>query len=202
MPIELVKRLDKRSKILADYKLVFKDLPELYARCEAAFQLYQTFRDKIFNELSKFYELKGLFAGLNLAIPQVNRQKEVIKSLIKDERLDPMMGKRSINDLAQASIYIASESGSKQSEKDVLAGQLEGYFSAANMALDTIELSITNFKQQLAMEDEDEEWRERSQTIHSDNDETDESQTSSAVLDINIQDNGNGEAKEQIEQPA
>jgi len=160
MPLKLIDHLDKKAAKSVDFRRLLAPAPVSLQRAENAYKMFYRFRGKILEEAPGLYELKGLVAGYGAFEAVLRRHRERVKEEIKQERIEPEVGKPVIQELFSAWGSGKEEMNAKRDELSRLAGKLDGYYWAANTALEEIEDTIAHFQQTERMQD-DEDWSGR-----------------------------------------
>lgn len=162
MPLRLIAKLDEVRDRVVSFREILADTPDSLARAEAHWVAYEEARAKIFDEVPKLYELRGIVAGLQLAVPSIRGRQEEVKREVEEERISSEAAKVALTVLSAATVSVVSAKDTRRSELARVAGQIDGIFWSAHAALNRISDVLRHFDESVRREDgEDDDWTGR-----------------------------------------
>ena len=161
MPLKLLANLDAALLALGDYRAELATAPVLLDRAETSVRVFRGIRTQLAEAAPNLHELKGVAAGLRQAGPIVQQHIEIVKQRVKDEKLDPTLGKELIQVLAAAVLSVREAGEARTVELNRAAGKVDGLNIAAASALGDVTATILAFRRAKEAEGEEEDWSGR-----------------------------------------
>lgn len=159
MPLKLLAQLDAAMLGIGDYQHELTDAPVLLDRAETSIRVFKEIRAKLAELAPTLHELKGVAAGFRQADPIVRQHSEIVKQKVKDEQLDPALGKELVAIVSAAAFSLREAAEVRTGELNRLAGKVDGLYLAAKTAF--AELTNVLDSARRAKEEESEDWSGR-----------------------------------------
>lgn len=162
MPLKLISHLDAAVLGVGDYKRELADAPVLLDRAETAIRVFREIRAKLVELAPTLHELKGVAAGLRQADPIARQHSEIVKQKVKDEQLDPALGKELIAIVSAAALSLREAAEVRTGELNRLAGKVDGLYLAAITAFSELTSVLDAARRAKEVEKEEaEDWSGR-----------------------------------------
>ena len=161
MPLKLIAQLDAGLLALGDYKRDLAEAPVLLDRVETSVRVFRGIRAQLAEAAPNLHELKGLAAGLRQAGPIAQQHIEIVKAKVRDEKIEPELGKELVGVLAAAVASLHEAAEARTQELTRLAGRLDGLYAAAKSALQEATAARQALERAAEREAEAEDWSGR-----------------------------------------
>jgi len=161
MPLKLLAQLDAKLAALGDFHRELADAPVLLDRAETSVRVFRGIRAKLAEAAPNIHELKGLSAGIRQAAPIVQQHAEIVKQRVKDEKMDPALGKELVGVIAAAINSLREGAEARTVELHRAAGKVDGLYAAADSALEDVVATLASFRRSKEAEGEEEDWSGR-----------------------------------------
>lgn len=163
MPLKLLAQLDAAMLGIGDYQRELADAPVLLDRAETSIRVFKEIRSKLAELAPNLHELKGVAAGFRQADPIVRQHSEIVKQKVKDEQIDPALGKELVAIISSAAFSLREAAEVRTGELNRAAGKVDGLYLAAKTAFAelTSVLESARRAKEAEKEEAEEDWSGR-----------------------------------------
>jgi hypothetical protein len=163
MPLKLLMQLDAALTALGDYKRDLAEAPVLLDRVETSVRVFRGIRAQLAEAAPNLHEMKGVAAGLRQAGPITQQHIEIVKAAIRDEKVDPAVGKEIISTVSRAVLSLHEAAEDRARELNRLAGKIDGLYAAAKSALSeaTAARTALDLAKEREREESEDDWSGR-----------------------------------------
>jgi hypothetical protein len=124
-------------------------------------RVFRGIRAQLAEAAPNLHELKGVAAGLRQAGPIAQQHAEIAKAAVRDEKVDPALGKELVSVVARAVLSLHEAAEERTRELNRLAGKLDGLYAAAKAALSEAAAARQAFERARERDAEEEDWSGR-----------------------------------------